>query len=413
MDRRTRAAVWWLGAAQCVSWGVLYYGFPVWQVPLQAQLGVPMAVVAAAYSAALLVAAVSAPRVGRGFDRGRGPLLLRIGLLAAVVGLVMLAHARSVLVLFLAWLAIGLGMALTLYESAFALVQQAITAPAPRLRALAAVTVMGGLASTLFLPLTGSLLGLLDLRAALLAGAVAVLAAGWIVERWVLPGLPPMLAETISPAATTIHPRRPIAALAIVFTAGTVAGMAVVTLLVPLLVSRGADLAEAAMVLAALGIAQLPGRLWLLRGGRLPSAAVLTMWPMALQAAGLLVVAGAGSPVLAAAGVALFGLGAGLHTLARPWLVQERFGAEAGYRNGQVARLQGLGRALGPVAAVAAAMLVGSQWVLVALAGLLLVLLPLARSVSGSRPLAPQAFARFSRWLRPSPRAAAGDPSRR
>jgi hypothetical protein len=189
-----------------------------------------------------------------------------------------------------------------------------------------------------------------------------------------------------------------------VFTAGTVAGMALVSLLVPLLVSRGADLAQAAMVLAALGLAQLPGRLWLLRGGRLPSAAVLTVWPMGMQAAGLLVAAGSASPVGAATGVALFGLGAGLHTLARPWLVQARFGTDAGYRNGQVAQLQGLGRALGPVAAVGAAAWVGAQWVLVALAGMLLLLLPLAWSMSTSQPRPSKPFVSLSRWRRPSPR---------
>jgi len=378
-------AVWSLGAAQCVFWGVLYYGFAVWLLPLQSRLGVGMVVVATAYSLGLLVAAVLAPRVGRGFDLGHGRRMLRLGLVAAVAGLVLLAWSRSVPLLFLAWLGIGTGMALLLYESAFALVHGAIAAPLPRLRALAAVTVVGGLASTIFLPMSGAMVEGYGLRASLLAGAAWVLAAGLLLERAVLP---PLLAPSNRPEATNEDTRADLASgrirgIATVFTSGTVAGMALTTLLVPHLVSRGVGLGQAATVLAALGLAQLPGRLWLLRGGRMPTTAALTTWPMVMQASGLLVVAASAQPGTAAAGVALFGLGAGLHTLARPWLVQERFGREAGHRNGQVARMQGFGRALAPMAAVGAATVLGTPGVLLILAGLLLALVPLAGSLPG------------------------------
>ncbi|MCA1714747.1 MAG: MFS transporter, partial [Gammaproteobacteria bacterium] len=57
----TRTAVWWLGACQCVFWGVLYYGFSVWLVPTAQTLAVPQAWVAGAFSLALLIMAASAP----------------------------------------------------------------------------------------------------------------------------------------------------------------------------------------------------------------------------------------------------------------------------------------------------------------------------------------------------------------
>lgn len=382
MARSGGAAVWWLGLAQCVAWGVLYYGFPVWQLPMQAQFGVSMAWVAGAYSAALLVAAVVAPRVGRGFDQGHGAALFRVGLVAGVSGLLVLAHAQHAVALLVGWLGIGLGMALTLYETAFALVHRAISDPATRLRGLAAVTVMGGLASTVFLPLLGSLVEHADLRTSLLAGSMAVLAAGWLVERKVLPLLPAPTLPSTPPASHKPSSRAAIIALATVFTSGNVAGIALITLFVPLLLSRDIELAQAALVLAAFGVAQLPGRMWLLRGGRLPSVTVLTVWPMGMQAAGLAAVALAHSTAIAGLGVTLFGLGAGLHTLARPWLVQLRFGADAGHRNGQVALSQGIGRALTPVAAALAGTVVDPRWVLWVLAATLLSLLPLAGRVS-------------------------------
>ncbi|GAB2659056.1 MFS transporter [Arenimonas aestuarii] len=382
MPGRGTAAVWWLGLAQCVAWGVLYYGFPVWQLPMQARFGLSMAWVAAAYSAALLVAALVAPRVGRGFDRGHGAALFRLGLLAGVSGLLVLAYVQHPLALLLGWLGIGMGMALTLYETAFALVHRAISDPALRLQGLAAVTVMGGLASTVFLPLLGNLVEYTDLRTSLLTGAVAVLAAGWLVERRVLPALPAAPVDMSAPESHRPHSRGSITTLATIFTTGTVAGMALITLFVPLLLTRGINLAHAALVLAAFGVAQLPGRIWLLRGGRLPSVAVLTVWPMAMQAAGLVAAAFAHSTVVAGLGVALFGLGAGLHTLARPWLVQLRFGADAGHRNGQVAMSQGIGRALTPVASALAGALVQPHWILLALALVLLCLVPSARRLS-------------------------------
>jgi hypothetical protein len=55
-------------------------------------------------------------------------------------------------------------------------------------------------------------------------------------------------------------------------------------------------------------------------------------------------------------GVMTFAGGAGLTTLARPYLVLHQYGAErAGYANGVIARAQQLARAAGPVSAAAMA----------------------------------------------------------
>lgn len=394
MAPRTRHAVWCLGAVQCIAWGVLYYGFPAWLLPMQQAFALPAATVAAAFSGGLAVAAWLAPRVGRAFDRGQGRRVLRAGLVAALAGLALLALARGAGVLFLGWALLGGAMSALLYEPAFALVQRAVADPAERLRALAAVTVMGGLASTVFLPLLGVLVQGVGLAASLLAGAVCVAAAGILLEWCVLPALdagpdrpvvcPPVAPVRASPPALAGGWRR----VALVFSSGTVAAMALASLLVPHLVAAGEGVGPAASVLGVLGLSQLPGRVWLLRGGRTPSPGALAVAPLGLQAAGLGLVALASSRWPAAAGVALFGLGAGLQTLARPWLVQARFGDDAGYINGRIARWQGLGRAAAPFAAVAAAAWFGSTLVLGGLAVALGLLLPLAHraAADGARP---------------------------
>ncbi|WP_176693076.1 MFS transporter [Arenimonas terrae] len=369
MTAQLRRAVWWLGACQCVFWGVLYYGFSVVLVPIDRALVASQATVAGAFSCGLLLMALVAPRIGRWLDQGRGPVVVRVGAALAVSGLVALSQVGSVAGLYAAWCVLGLAMAALLYESAFALVIRAVDDTGNRLRALAAVTVMGGLASTLFLPLLALVVERLGWRQTQLVAAGFVLLAAVAMERRVFPALPSQAGRP-TPAVPVRRSRREARFLALVacFSTASIAAMAVTTLLIPLLVQRGVSAPLAATVLAMLGIAQLPGRLWMLRGGAQPSPGHFAALPLGLQALGLAGMACAPGIGVAAASVAVFGLGAGLHTLARPWLVQRLYGVQAaGYWNGQVARVQGFARALGPVLAVALAAVSSAPIVLGAL----------------------------------------------
>lgn len=387
MPSGQRRAVWLLGVCQCVLWGALYYSFPVLLVPIEADLGLSRTAVAGAFSAALLVTAFMAPMVGRRLDAGHTVRLVRAGVGFALAGLASVALARNAAMVYAGWLAIGVAMATLLYESAFALVIRAVRDEGARLRALAAVTVMGGLASTVFLPLLSVLVERWGWRAAVAACMAAVLCAAWLFEKRVLPVLSDA-AVPASPGGSTRPPWPPrLPALVLVFASGTLAGMALTTLLIPLLLVRGVAPSTAALVLAALGVAQLPGRFWLLRGRGPMSPGLPRTTPVALQAAGLAGVALASGPALMAVAVGTFGIGAGLQTLARPWLVQHLFGqADAGHWNGEVARIQGLTRALGPVAAAGLASLAGPDIVLIAAGGLMLAVLPLSSRLRVAGP---------------------------
>ena len=171
----TSRAIVALGLGQCVNWGVLYYAFGVLLVPVALDLGVPRWVVAGAFSTALLASAAAAPTIGGWSDRGRGPLLIQGGGFMAAALLITWALLPGVAMLYLIWAALGLCMAATLYEPVFAVVGRARSNPDDRLRALAAVTVLGGLASTVFLPLTAVLAESLGWRAAV-CGLACVLA---------------------------------------------------------------------------------------------------------------------------------------------------------------------------------------------------------------------------------------------
>jgi hypothetical protein len=229
-----------------------------------------------------------------------------------------------------------------------------------------------------------------------------VLLAGATLERHVLPVLrqpgPFQPREEERPAAMTRSDG--LARLMLVFGTTTIASMGLTTLLVPRLLAEGVSLSAAAIVLAALGVAQLPGRLWILRGDGTPPLTALTAWPLLLQAIGTLLAAWMPSLWLAAIGVGLSGLGAGLHTLARPWLVQKRFGAETNHRNGQIARLQGLGRAAAPALLVAAAHFSAPSSVLTALGIVLLLVLPVAIWMTRTTALPPPVKNRGARGSR-------------
>lgn len=380
MPATLRRAIWLLGFCQCVLWGVLYYSFSVLLVPMESSLGLSRTAVAGAFSSGLGAMAIAAPIIGRWLDAGHAQRLTRAGTGLALIGLLLVAAAQGPVTLYLGWFCVGIAMAMLLYEPAFALVIRAVAIEGDRLRALAAVTVLGGLASTIFLPLVTVLVEHWSWRAAVLACAVAVLLAAWIMEKHVVPALPP--AGVITPNAKARRDPWPphLATLIAIFASGTLASMALTTLLIPLLIDRGASPSVAALVLATLGLAQLPGRIWVLRGRRQVPSGAIHVLPIVLQAMGLLGVVVASSPVQVAISVAVFGLGAGLQTLARPWLVQTLYGiAEAGRWNGEVARMQGLARAAGPVGVAGAAWFVGIPWVLGSVGGLLALTLPLAR----------------------------------
>lgn len=121
------------------------------------------------------------------------------------------------------------------------------------------------------------------------------------------------------------------------------------------------------------------------------SPRMLLVAPLLLQAGGLIALFASATLVGALLGIAVFGLGAGLHTVARPWIVPQLFGvAAAGRVNGAIARAQGLARAAGPFVAAAATARVGGGPVFLSLALLLLLSCPLAFRIAG-RAASPEA----------------------
>ncbi|MFF8937978.1 MFS transporter [Streptomyces paradoxus] len=258
---RPRAVLPALCLTQITSWGVLYYAFPVLNPTITANTGWPAGATTAAFSAALIVSAVVGIYVGRVLDH-RGPhAVMTAGSVLGPLSLLVVATAPNLAVFTAGWLLAGASMAATFYQPAFA----ALTrwwAP-DHVRALTIVTLAGGLASTVFAPITALLADHLSWRGtyAVLAG---ILAALTVPAHALALKAPWPAALPSSSNITGVHEHvvrsRPFWMLAVTFTLSAFAMYAVVIGLVPLLIERGYTTTQAAWALGLGGAGQTLGR---------------------------------------------------------------------------------------------------------------------------------------------------------
>lgn len=372
----SRRAIWAIGIGQLVNWGVLYFAYSVLLVPLEHDFAAPRWLVAGAFSLGLLVSALTAPMIGRLADRGQGPALIQAGGLVTSALLLAWVVAPGILVTYIVWALLGVCMSAILYEPVFVIVGRAFADAADRMRAIATVTVMGGLASSAFLPGTAALVAAWGWRGAVMAIAIVTAVATIVVGRVAFAELE-WSAAAIRDAVRDDRgvefaaPLAQLGQLVVVFAASAVVNSAVASNLVAALMEGGFAPTTAAAVAGLFGWMQLPGRLMMTSPRFTPSPAGLVVFSFALQIIGLLTLTVHAHAALII-GVLVFAAGAGLTTLARPYWVLQRYGAErAGAANGTIARAQQLARAAGPVSAAALAGAMGYGLVFVMLAGLL------------------------------------------
>jgi hypothetical protein len=353
-----RGAVVGLAVAETVSWGVLFYAFGVLLPAMEADLGIGRLALTAVFSGALLMSGLVAAPVGRWLDRWGPRGVMTVGAVAATGLLVAWSRADSLVVLALVWAGIGVCHALVLYEPAFAAVTGWFADVRARAKALLVITLLGGLASTLFLPLTGALLAAQGWRTAVLVLA-GILAVVTIPIHAMLPRGEARRSRNRTAVAARVRAGFSwlIAAFALHgFIVGVVAVHAV-----PLISEAGRTPLRAATMVGLFGVFQVAGRLL--------SNAWWTRLSGAWRVSGLLAAQALGMGALALARfdaavwvfVAAFGLSNGMLTLARPlavaeWCAAEEFGAVSG----RLAGWTQVARALAPLAVSGVQAAVGS-----------------------------------------------------
>lgn len=162
-----------LGLGQLISWGATYYLIGGFGEQIGADLGWSRDIVYGGFAAALLVMGLTSPLVGRLVDRRGGRDVMVAGAVVNAIGCAGLALSHEVGTYFAAWIVLGLGMRLTLYDAAFAALAR-IGGPDAR-RAMSGITLLGGLAATVFWPLGHILSEHFGWRIGLLGYAACVL----------------------------------------------------------------------------------------------------------------------------------------------------------------------------------------------------------------------------------------------
>ena len=199
----------WLSLPQLIGWGALFYTFSLLMAPLEAELGMTRAESSLAFSLALLAEGLMAYAVGRWIDAGHERLVMTLGSLWIGLGLLGHSAVDSVAGFYAAWIWLGLGMAATLYNPAFAIVTRRYAQDFRR--AIITITFLGGLASTVFIPLFSWWMALWGWRQALWALAVlqflvCVPLHGWLLRHApVRPGLAPHHSKHAHQPLSLIH----------------------------------------------------------------------------------------------------------------------------------------------------------------------------------------------------------------
>jgi hypothetical protein len=258
-----------LGVTELVSWGVLVYAFSVLVVPMRAELGWSMAELNAAYATGVIISGLLAIPVGRVLQAHGARGVMTTGTVATVVMLLLWSTVDAVPVFFCVFAIGGLAMATTLYEPVFAVTAAWFDRHRPR--AVLVLTVFGGLASVVFVPLTATLVNWLGWRDALLvlAGIAALTGLpvhGMLVRRRPAdlglhpdgaPGPPLPAAPHVNGRIGEVLRSSSFRWITLCLVMSTGAKFAVSVVLVVYLTDRGYSLTVAALAAGSIGV---PGR---------------------------------------------------------------------------------------------------------------------------------------------------------
>ncbi len=355
-----------LGVITIISYGTLQYFFGILVVPVAQELGASRADISVSYSAALLVGGLLGYPIGRWVDRRGSRAVLAAGAVVAGASLIALSRAHELWQWNVLWGGgLGAAIAMTQYPVTFTVVANWFDRR--RGSAMAVLTLLGGLASPIFLPLAGWLVPRIGWRETLVIfGLVHLLVslplALLVVRRHPEDlGLFPDGAPSAGEAATTplsgVSARRamqrlPFWTLTLTSLLGLLGSNVLFAHQVAYMIDRGQDPALAATLAGLIGVASLPGR-YLLNtlSDRFSSQRLLGITQLTLAAGVALLVFGTSTATLLAY-VVVYGSAFGTAGALAASVRAEHFGRRA---FGAIGALQGYpglgGAALGPIAA--------------------------------------------------------------
>ncbi len=374
-----------LSLGQLISWGLVYYTFPLFIAPMEQELGWSRTSMFGALSAGLLTAGLCSIPVGAWIDRGHGRMLMTGGSVLAGALLFVWSRVESLPLFYVLWIGLGACQSVILYEPAFAVITRVY---GPRYKqAILLMTFLGGLASTFGIPLAQLLIERIGWRPALEVIAAINLCAGFLIHWLFVPGpreMPIPIAES-KPLVAGAVKKSPLAAairvpafwgLVVAFAGYGLAFSAMSFHLIPLLADRGVQMGVIMAIIALIGPMQVVGRVLLLVGQRHITtiqlgAGIYFAFPIAMGMLALGITDVYGLILFAI----IYGVANGLLTILRGMAVPEFIGPEGyGVVSGALTMPTNVMRAVGPLlASVAWGVFGGYTAVLWGLAGIMLI----------------------------------------
>jgi predicted MFS family arabinose efflux permease len=347
-----------LGLTQVIGWGTTFLMPSVLGRQIGQGLAIPSEIVFAGITVSFGIGALISPQVGRAMDRLGARDIMMAGSLLYALTLGGLALSQGAISYLLCWAALGVASTLALnVPSSIALAQVA----GPRARqAISLLAIIGGLASTIFWPLSGALDALAGWRATLLVYAGIHLVICLPVHFLVLPKRPPThpavtAGDPVTSPVPNRHLRHVYFLLSLTLSSGAFVFTGVIVHLVQILRDLGHAPATALLIGSLVGPAQVLVRFAELLFGHRYSIMHGAIFGSAILPLGISLALIAGSHFTPAVLCILcYGVSNGLKAVQRATLPLALFGrAEFGAYLGRLALPQGIVSAAAPVVVAA------------------------------------------------------------
>ena len=329
-----------LAVTETVSYGAMVYAFSVFITPMEAEFGWTRTQITGAFSLSLLITGIGALPVGWWLDRHGARMSMTAGSVGATCCVLLWSRVNSLPEFFLVMALMGVFGAAVLYEPAFAVI--ATWFSRRRGAAIAVLTLIAGFSSTIFIPLADALLVAYGWRQAVFMlgitlGAITIPLHGLILRRrpadlGLLPDgdampLEPAPGKRIEVRIGAVLRSRVFWILTVAFALSTLSVSAVRVHFIPLLISLDIHSSSAALASGAIGVMQVVGRVIYAPIETRFSSKTMVIGVLVVLALSMTILLLGTSPAWILLFIALFGMAVGTHTLVRPMIVADTWGA--------------------------------------------------------------------------------------
>lgn len=328
-----------LAITETVSYGVMYYAFSVFITPMEASLGWSRGELSGALSLMLLIGGAMAFPVGYWLDKRGARGLMTLGSIGATILVLLWSQVGSLTEFYVIFALMGFCSAAVLYEPAFAVI--ATWFIHKRGTAMAIVTFTAGFASTIFIPLADALLVAFGWRQAVFILAIVLGVITIPLHLIILRHRPEDLGlyPDGEPTERTEREQAPLNLksvlksrffwiMTLAFALSSLSISAIRVHFIPLLISLDINASTAALASGSIGIMQVVGRVFFAPIERHFSSKSMVIGVFILLTISVSILLLGTSPLLIIVFIGLFGMGVGTHTLARPLIVADTYGAK-------------------------------------------------------------------------------------